>query len=142
LRLYLDASVIVALLTDDALRPRADSLLRTGLHELVVSDFAGAEFVSAIAGLVRMKLATPRQARAAFVTFDEWVARVAERTETTSADVRLADAYLRRLEHNLRTPDALHIALAQRASAAIATFDAGMAAAARALGADVAINPA
>ena len=139
MRLYLDASVIVALLTDDALRPRADALLRTGQHDLVVSDFAAAEFVSAIARLVRMKAASPRQARSAFATFDAWVARVAERVDTTSPDVRLADAYLRRLEHNLRTPDALHIALAQRAGAAIATFDAGMAAAARALGTDVAM---
>jgi predicted nucleic acid-binding protein len=44
---------------------------------------------------------------------------------------------LRRLDLTLRTPDALNIAIAQRAGAAMATFDARMAEAAQALGLDV-----
>jgi predicted nucleic acid-binding protein len=47
---------------------------------------------------------------------------------------RAADQILRRLDVNLRTPDALHITIAQRLNATLLTFDRSMAAAARALG--------
>jgi uncharacterized protein len=47
-RAYLDASVLVALLTDDALTARADTLFRTLAPIPVVSDFATAEFASAL----------------------------------------------------------------------------------------------
>ena len=43
-------------------------------------------------------------------------------------------AFLRRLDLTLRTPDALHIAIAQRLAAELMTFDQKMAASARALG--------
>ncbi len=51
---YFDASVLVALLTNDPLTRRADALMRTRTPVLVVSDFAAAEFASAIARRVRM----------------------------------------------------------------------------------------
>jgi predicted nucleic acid-binding protein len=41
---------------------------------------------------------------------------------------------LRRLDLPLKTPDAIHIAIAQRVDATLVTFDWQMAAAARALG--------
>ena len=44
-----------------------------------------------------------------------------------------ADAYLRRLDLTLRTPDALNIALTQRAGALLATLDEKMALVARKL---------
>ena len=50
---YLDASVLVALLTDELLTGRADTFMRTKKPVLVVSDFAAAEFASAIARRVR-----------------------------------------------------------------------------------------
>ena len=56
------------------------------------------------------------------------------RVQTKAADVRAAEAFLRRLDLNRRAPDALNIAIAQRAGAALATFDGKMAAAARKLG--------
>jgi hypothetical protein len=51
---------------------------------------------------------------------------------------RRTGAALRRLDLTLRTPDALNIAIAQRVGATLATFDAKMADAARALGTEVA----
>ena len=77
-------------------------------------------------------------ARAALATFDAWTARVATRVELISADIAAATAYLRRLDLTLRTPDALHIALAQRLGGELLTFDAKMATSARTLGARVA----
>ncbi len=56
----------------------------------------------------------------------------------TNADVKRADAVMRRLDLTLRTPDALHIAIAERIGATMATFDDKMAAAARILGLAVA----
>lgn len=46
---YLDARILVALFTDDAFSSRADKILRQLKTSMVVSDFAAAEFVSALA---------------------------------------------------------------------------------------------
>ncbi len=139
MRVYLDASVLVALLTDDPLTARTNSFLLAQAPVLVLSDFAAAEFASAVARRVRTGDITIEDARIAFSTLDTWATRSTERIETTTADVRGAEAFLRRLDLNLRTPDALNIAIAQRAGAALATFDARMASAAHALGAEVAM---
>jgi predicted nucleic acid-binding protein len=131
---YLDASVLVALFTNDTLTPRADAYLRAEKPVLIVSDFAAAEFASAIARRVRTGELSSADARVAFSTFDAWIARTAERAQTGHVDVASAAAFLRRLDLALRTPDALNIAIAQRSGAALATFDVKMAVAARALG--------
>ncbi|MBW4092806.1 MAG: type II toxin-antitoxin system VapC family toxin [Proteobacteria bacterium] len=132
--LYLDASVLVALLTHDPLTARAEAFFRAHTPSLVVSDFAAAEFASALARRVRTEDLTEAEARSAFTTLDTWAARATQRAETTPADVAAAGAYLRRLDLTLRTPDALNIAIAQRVGADVATFDTKMAVAARALG--------
>jgi predicted nucleic acid-binding protein len=136
---YLDASVLVAMFTDDALAIRADAFLRAHSPVLVISDFAAAEFASAVARLVRMKNVKAEAARRAFAVFDAWIARAAGRVLTTSADVAAAAAFLRRLDLPLRTPDAMNIAIAQRVGAELLTFDNKMAAGARALGTNVLI---
>ena len=131
---YLDASVLVALLTDDLLTGRADTFMRTKKPVLVVSDFAAAEFASAIARRVRTGEITPDEARSGFSAFDAWAARAPRREQTKAADVSAAEAFLRRLDLNLRTADALNIAIAQRVGAALVTFDEKMEASARMLG--------
>jgi len=136
-RLYLDASVLVALVSTDPLTTRAEACLAAGTHLLVVSDFATAEVASAIARRVRMREMTEMDARSAFALIDALVVRVAERIATEAGDVKAAEVALRRLDLPLRTPDALNIAIAQRVDAALLTFDMKMAEAARALGLDV-----
>lgn len=137
MRLYLDASVLVSLLARDASTPRAYALLRSQSPVLLVSDFAAAEFASALGRRVRTGELTVEDGRAAFANFDLWAARAARRVETTAADVGAAEEFLRRLDLNLRTPDALNIAIAQRTEAALATFDEKMGTAARELGVGV-----
>jgi predicted nucleic acid-binding protein len=134
LSVYLDASILVSLFTVDTLTARADAALRERSPLLVVSDFATAEFASAMARRVRMQIITADEARAAFSTFDAWIARTTTLISVTSADVTAAAGFLRRLDLTLRTQDALHIAIAQRVGAALFTFDQQMASAARALG--------
>jgi uncharacterized protein with PIN domain len=92
---YVDASVLVALFTDDALAIRADGFLRTRSPVVIVSDFAAAEFASAIARHVRMRAIRSEEAHRAFATFDAWVARATARALTTAADVASAAAFLR-----------------------------------------------
>ena len=136
--IYLDASVLVALLTDDALTKRADAFLRSNGALLIVSDFAAAEVASVIARHVRTGDITPDDARTVFSTFDAWTARTAQRAEIKAADVSVAATFLRRLDLALRTPDAINIAVAQRLEASLLTFDVKMIACARALGSAIA----
>jgi uncharacterized protein len=132
--LYLDASVLVALLTNDPLTPRAVSFMRAERRVAIVSDFAAAEFASAIARRVRMGEFTSEEGLMGFSIFDAWAARATRREHTKAADVAAAEAFLRRLDLNLRTADALNIAIAQRLGAALVTFDERMATSAHSLG--------
>ena len=132
--IYLDTSVIVALFLDDAFSSRADAALRGKNLKLAVSDFAIAEFASSVGRLVRMREVTAKEARSAFGDFDRWNAKFAVTANMQSADVATATAFLRRLDLNLRAPDAINIAIAQRSGAELATFDARMAGSAKTLG--------
>lgn len=111
---YLDASVLVALLTNDAFTARADAFVRTTKPVPLVSDFAAAEFASAIARRVRMGEIAPDEGRIGFASFDTWTARARRREQTKAADVAAAEVFLRRLD--------------------LVTFDEKMAANARLLG--------
>jgi predicted nucleic acid-binding protein len=101
---------------------------------LIVSDFAAAEFASATARRVRMREVTVEQARVDLSDFDGWVARSAQQVNVLAADIAMAATYLRRFEPAVRTPAAIHIAIARRLDATLATFDRQMSTAARALG--------
>ncbi|HVH76375.1 MAG TPA: type II toxin-antitoxin system VapC family toxin [Stellaceae bacterium] len=78
---YLDASVLVALFTDDPFSHQADLLLRKGLPTVDISDFVAAEFVSAIGRRVRMEEIPRDQAGAVFAAFDAWAAQETRRIE-------------------------------------------------------------
>jgi predicted nucleic acid-binding protein len=131
---YLDANVLVALFfPDDAFSSRAEALLRTNPEPAIVSDFAAVEFASVIARHVQAGLISPAQARSAFTDFDRWVGAAAERLQVSTEDIASAGSLLRRLDLNLRTPDAIHMAATQRVRAELATFDKAMVSAARVL---------
>jgi len=132
--LYLDASLLVAIFIEDALSANADELLASNTRALIVSDFAAAEFASALARLVRMGELSAEAAHAAFANFDAWTARLGPRLRTEASDVIDAEGFLRRLDLTLRTADALNIAIVRRHGLTLATFDHRMAAVATALG--------
>jgi predicted nucleic acid-binding protein len=131
---YFDTNVLVALFSDDALTRRADKALRELLDIVVVSDLTAAEFAAVVGRRVRTRKLPVVGATAAFLAFDDWCARDTLRIHIESIDVAKAAGFLRRFDLTLRTPDALHIAMAQRISAQLLTFDKIMASAARALG--------
>ena len=99
-----------------------------------MSDFTAAEFASAVARWVRTRELKETAARSALESFDLWLTRSAQRVEVSPADIAAATTFLRRLDLPLRTPDAIHIAIAQRLGATLVTFDRRMAANAAALG--------
>jgi predicted nucleic acid-binding protein len=125
---------MVSLFTNDAFSASAYAALRARLSVEIVSDFGAAEFASAIARRFRMRIVTEKEAVSAFADFDHWRARVATHVVVESADVVAAETIIRRLDLPLRAPDALHIAIAQRLGAELATFDEKMKSGAQALG--------
>lgn len=133
MKLYLDASVLVPLFTEEDTTKEVQTFLRQREPTLVVSDFAAAEFVSAIGRRVRTALLTRAEAQRIFATFDDWTVGVAVAEMTLPRDVARANALLRRLDLPLRTPDAINIAIAERIRAELFTLDKQMAANARQL---------
>jgi uncharacterized protein len=103
-------------------------------RELLVSEFAAAEVASALSRLVRMRLLTTADAEARLVDFEAWRAAASSPVDLQPADARLAFAYVRRFDLMLRTPDALHLAIAARLDASLATLDQQLQRAAQQLG--------
>jgi uncharacterized protein len=97
---YLDASVLVALFTNDLSTERAEAAISRDWPLLIVSDFAAAEYASAISRRVRMKRLTIEEARSAFSTFDQWIIHTAQLATVTSTDLLAATGFLRRLDLN------------------------------------------
>jgi predicted nucleic acid-binding protein len=81
---------------------------------------------------------TAEDARGAFAALDVWTARAARSVTASPADIAAANTYLRRLDLPLRTPDAINIAIAERAGCTLLTFDRKMADNAMTLGIPVA----
>jgi predicted nucleic acid-binding protein len=138
LSVYLDASVLVALFSNEPFTPRARALLQSQTPVLMVSDFAAAEVASAVARQIRMGQRPTDEGRNVLSAFDTWTARATQRVQIESGDITVAEAFLRRLDLPLRAPDAIHLATAARMGAAVATFDVGMARCASILGVAVA----
>ena len=122
---------------EDDFTGRAHRFVRALDHPAVVSDWTIAETVSAIGRGVRTGALTRDSAYRAIAGLDGWVLSAAERIEVAPADVRSADGLLRSLNTTLRTPDALHVAVALRTRLPLLTFDVAMARDAQRLGLSV-----
>ncbi|MFN0025194.1 MAG: type II toxin-antitoxin system VapC family toxin [Parvularculaceae bacterium] len=129
--IYLDTSMIVPLFLPEPRSKEAEGLI--ALRDVLVSDLAAAEFSSAIAMAVRTGRIQLQAAQGVLTLFDDWTTDHAGAVETQSEDFIEATALIRRFDLALRTPDALHIAIARRLDAKLLTFDSRMAAAALAL---------
>jgi predicted nucleic acid-binding protein len=139
LSVYLDTSLLVPLFAADALADRAEAWLEAGPGGPVVSDLAEAEFVAAIGAKAGSHILLAAEAQAALDNFPAWTAMACRRVLLAPEDLARATGWMRRFDLNLRTPDALHLALAARLELAVATFDQGMVRAAQALGLPLAL---
>lgn len=131
---YLDASVLIPVLVEEGASEAVDAYLAAHAEALVISDFASAEVASALSRLVRTGALDPQDAAERLADFDLWRAAATQTVDVVAADVRLANAYVRRFELMLRAPDALHLAVSARLGMTLATLDRRLLAAARALG--------
>jgi len=132
--LYLDASAIVPLLVEEAASRALGDYLGAASDPLVVSDFAAAEVASALSRQVRMTVIGREAAETLLSEFDAWRVSATTGVEFASADMRLAQVFVRRFELGLRAPDALHAAVCRRGDHTLVTLDTRLAAAAEALG--------
>ncbi len=138
MRLYLDANVVVSLFAHDALTTRAERLLADHEHwRLVLSDFACAEFSAVIRRRVRTGEIDEAHAQRTFSRLDHWAREYTSRAELQPSDIVAADVLSRRPDLSIRTPDAIHVAVARRIAAPLATFDVKLAENARIAGLDV-----
>ena len=137
--IYCDASALAKLYIPEA---ESEDLRRqiAGRDDLVVSDLAVTEIVSALARRGRERTSSPTvAARAARTIVQSLDAAPYQRVELTRDIHRRAEQLLLTLTRTpLRAADALHLALALSArTATMAVFDLRLSAAARAIGLDV-----
>ena len=137
MRIYLDASVLIALLAEEPTSGAVRRFLRAHREDRLISDFAAAEVASAISRLLRMRLLTEEEGSARLADFDAWRAAATSAADVHAADARLAYIYVRRFDLGLRAPDALHLAIARRLDATLVTLDRRLAIAANQLGVSV-----
>jgi predicted nucleic acid-binding protein len=131
--IYLDTSALVPIFLHDAHSARMLAWFGRTTELLTVSFWTIAEFSSAAAGQERMGQCTHDARVRAESAFDGWVAGV-EQTPVLKADFDIARELLRRDQVRLRTPDALHLAVAWRLDFALASLDGQMTEAARQIG--------
>jgi uncharacterized protein len=134
LNVYFDASLVASLLLQDALTERAEAYLAREAPSPVISDWAAAEVAGAFGVRLRRGELDEAGAKKALGQLDAWRTIAASRCAVEADDIVAADGLLRRFDLALRAPDALHLAIARRLAAPLATFDSRMRDAAAALG--------
>ena len=132
--LYLDASAVVPLVVEEASSTAIARFTRARVAEFFLSNFASTEVVSALSRLRRKGDLDPLQVDLALDEFDQWRRSATTLVDVMTDDFTLADRYVRSFELKLRTPDAIHLAVAVRLGARLVTLDDRLAEAARSVG--------
>jgi len=104
-----------------------------------VSDLSGLEFAAVVSRAVRTRRFDPEAAARALASFDEIRADSLPQSHGRG-EFELAERLIRDFATKLAAADALHLASAKNAGAALATLDPRLAEAARAQAVDVALG--
>ncbi len=132
MRRYLDTSLIVAALVREAGTEAAKAYLTAARDEfLLASRWAVTEFSSALALKVRTGTITAAEQTAALAMFRRFSAARLRLVDVEAKDFDTAAGLCNQVTAPLRAGDALHLAACKRTGARLATFDTGMADAAK-----------
>jgi len=137
--IYFDASVLLSLLVADANTEKASAWYSGLSATVIVSDLANLEVSAVLSRHLRVGRLTRDGVENALLDFDAMRANC-ERLSHGGADFLLAERIVRDFATKLMAADALHLACVENIGAALATFDARLADAARACGVEVALG--
>jgi predicted nucleic acid-binding protein len=119
---YLDTSVIIALIAEEPASESVRNWFRNATDRVIVSDLVRLEFSAFISRAVRTNRFDTDQAAAALGSFDE-LRRACDTLEHTPSDFSRADELIREFSMKLAAADALHLASALAANVSLLTLD-------------------
>jgi predicted nucleic acid-binding protein len=120
--IYLDTSVIIALIADEPASESVRNWFRNSTDRVILSDLVRLEFSAFISRAVRTNRLDTDQAAAALGSFDE-LRRACDALEHTPSNFSRADELIREFSMKLAAADALHLASALAANVRLLTLD-------------------